>query len=172
MNVHLSFVDTLPDEEEFKFLMLEFFNGILVKLERVDGPAYRAEDLARKSTSNVAALTPETGRILLARDDEQRLVGCGIIRMIRPDAAELKHMFIHADAQGLGLGKQLLDMRIAEARNMGCVALYADTVKGNALMLSMYERRGFRYIERYPENANSPDMAPYMVFLERQFDQS
>ena len=172
MSIQLSFVPELTDRQEFESLMVGFFEGILILLDKVGGPAFRAEDLARKSTNRVAELTPQTGRILLARNQSQKLVGCGILRLIRPDAAELKHMYIHPSAQGLGLGRQLLDMRIEEARKIGCTSLYADTVKGNSQMLSMYERRGFEYIDRYPENANTADLAPYMVYLERQFGQS
>ncbi|MGI9366152.1 MAG: GNAT family N-acetyltransferase [Rhizobiaceae bacterium] len=172
MSIQFSFVPELTDKDEFEHLMVGFFEGILIKLDKVGGPAFRAEDLARKSASRVVELTPQTGRILLAHNQSRELVGCGILRLIRPDAAELKHMYVHPAAQGLGLGKQLLDMRIAEAEKMGCIALYADTVKGNTKMLSMYERRGFEYIDRYPENANTPDLAPYMVYLERKFDQS
>jgi GNAT superfamily N-acetyltransferase len=94
------------------------------------------------------------------------LIGCGVIRKIRPDAAELKRMYVRPDAQGLGLGRQLFEMRISEARDMGCTVLYADTVKGNTAMLTMYEKYGFKYIPRYAENANPAELAPYLVFLE------
>ena len=43
--------------------------------------------------------------------------------------------------------------------------IYVDTAKGNRPMLSMYERFGFKYIERYPENANPAEYAPYLVYL-------
>jgi hypothetical protein len=37
-------------------------------------------------------------------------------------------------------------------------------------MLSMYERFGFRYIQRYPENANPIEFEPYLVYLEYSLD--
>jgi hypothetical protein len=51
---------------------------------------------------------------------------------------------------------------------MGCTYLYADTVKGNRGMLSMYEKCGFDYIPRYPENANGSELEPYLVYLEHK----
>jgi hypothetical protein len=39
-------------------------------------------------------------------------------------------------------------------------------VKGNTAMLSMYEKFGFAYIRRYPENANVPELEPWLVYLE------
>jgi hypothetical protein len=35
----------------------------------------------------------------------------------------------------------------------------------------MYERFGFRYVSRYPENANLVEYEPYLVYLEYIFDQ-
>ena len=32
-------------------------------------------------------------------------------------------------------------------------------------MLTMYEQFGFSYISRYPENANGPDLEPFLVYL-------
>ena len=78
----------------------------------------------------------------------------------------MKRMFVRPEAQGQGLGRRLFEMRIAEAKKMGCRVIYADTARGNRSMLSMYEKYGFQYIPRYPENANPPEFEPYLVFLE------
>ena len=76
-------------------------------------------------------------------------------------------MYVRPKARGLGLGRLLFEYRVEEARRMGCDTLYADTVKGNAPMLSMYEKFGFSYIPRYPENANGPELEPFLVYLKR-----
>ena len=55
---------------------------------------------------------------------------------------------------------------IDEARKMGCTTVYADTMKGNRAMLAMYEKFGFHYIPRYPENANPAELEPFLVYLE------
>ncbi len=33
-------------------------------------------------------------------------------------------------------------------------------------MLSIFEKFGFSYIPRYPENANVPELEPWLVYLE------
>ena len=71
-------------------------------------------------------------------------------------------------ARGLGLGRRLFEHRVDEARKMGCRTLYADTVKGNTAMLAIYEKFGFSYIPRYPENANGPELEPFLVYLTRE----
>ena len=83
----------------------------------------------------------------------------------------MKCVFARPEEQGLGLGKRLFEMRIEEARKMGCRTIYADTAKGNRPMLSIYERFGFNSIPHYPENANPPEFEPCLVYLEYRFPQ-
>jgi GNAT superfamily N-acetyltransferase len=166
MALKLEFVSALPDPLAFESLMREYYQVMVDKLIDAGGPSYSAVTLAADTMEHLEDVTPPNGRILLATQDDGTLIGCGVIRKIRPDAAELKRMYVRPEAQGWGLGRRLFEMRIAEARNMGCKALYADTVAGNTAMLSMYEKFGFTYIPRYPENANGPELEPYLVYLE------
>lgn len=151
MNIKLNFVETLPDPAAFETLMREYYQIMVDKVVNVGGPTYSAVDLAADTMAHLDDLSPPEGRILLATRDDGTLMGCGVIRKIRPNAAELKRMYVRPEAQGIGLGRRLFEMRIAEARQMGCRALYADTVKGNTAVLSMYEEFGFSYVPRYPK---------------------
>ena len=166
MTIKLTFVSALPDPLAFEALMKEYYRVVLEKLIDAGGPVYSAEEMAADTMSHIDDLLPPHGRIMLATDDDGTLVGCGVIRRIRPDAAELKRMYVRPEAQGAGLGRRIFEMRITEARRMGCRILYADTVKGNTAMLSMYEKFGFSYIPRYPENANGAELEPFLVYLE------
>ena len=166
MAITLSFVSNLPDPSAFQALMREYYQVMIDKVIAIGGPAPSAEELAADTMAHLDDLLPPKGRTLLATVDNGTLVGCGVIRKIRPDAAELKRMYVRPSAQGSGLGRRLFEMRIAEARRMGCTNLYADTVKGNRAMLSMYEKFGFSYIPRYPENPNSAELDPFLVYLE------
>lgn len=169
MKIHYSFVSELPDPDAFRELMKEYYAVMLNKLHAAGGPCLSADVLAQDTMDHIVDLMPPEGRTLLATRDDGRLLGCGGIRKIRPDAAELKRMFVRPEAQGHGVGRKLFEMRMAEAREMGCRTLYADTVKGNRAMLSMYEAMGFGYVSRYAENANDISIAPYLVFLEYVF---
>lgn len=166
MTVRLQFVSSLPDPVVFQALMVEYYSVMGEKLLAAGGPALSAFDLATDTLSHISDLLPPLGRTLLATDNGGRLLGCGVIRRVRDDAAELKRMYVRPEARGLGLGRQLFEERIAEAQKMGCTTLYADTVKGNRAMLTMYEHYGFRYIDRYPDNANPDTLDPWLVYLE------
>ena len=168
MDVELTFVAEVEDVDEFQDLLLEYYTGILPSVEAAGGPVLSAQDMAGSSIAHLEEMLPPDGRLVFARREDGLLLGCGALRRIRPDAVEMKRMFVRPEARGLGLGKKLFETRIDEARRMGCRLIFADTVKGNRPMLSMYERFGFEYIPRYPEIANPPDFDPFLVYLQYQ----
>ena len=169
MTHRLEFVTTVRDPAGFEALMTDYYQIMIDKVVAVGGPRLSAADLAADTMAHLDDLLPPNGRLLLATAQDGALVGCGVIRLIRPDAAELKRMYVRPDAQGHGLGRQLFEACIAEARHMGCREIYADTVKGNTGMLNMYEKYGFSYISRYPENPNPAALDPFLVYLKHVF---
>ena len=53
-------------------------------------------------------------------------------------------MMVHSDAQGLGIGRSLLDACIGEARAArGLVMLTLNVTASNAAAVHLYERAGF-----------------------------
>ena len=170
MTIEVSFVPEVTNLSEFEALLLEYYSDVLQIAEAAGVPKLAPEDLVQSSVDHLDEMLPPNGRLALARGADGRLLGCGTLRRIRHDAVEMKRMFVRSEARGKGLGQRLFEMRIEEARKMGCRAVYADTAKGNRPMLSMYERFGFQYIPRYPENANPMEFEPYLVYLEYSLD--
>ena len=170
MTIEVSFIPEVTNLSEFEALLLEYYSDVLQIAEAAGVPKLAPEDLVQSSVDHLDEMLPPNGRLALARDPDGRLLGCGTLRRIRPDAVEMKRMFVRPEARGKGLGQRLFEMRIDEARKMGCRAVYADTAKGNRPMLSMYERFGFHYIPRYPENANPIEFEPYIVYLQYSLD--
>lgn len=170
MIIEISFVPEVTNLSEFEELLLEYYSDVLQIAEAAGVPKLSPEDLVQSSVDHLDEMLPPNGRLALARGPNGRLLGCGTLRRIRPDAVEMKRMFVRPEARGKGLGQRLFEIRIEEARKMGCRAVYADTAKGNRPMLSMYERFGFHYIPRYPENANPIEFEPYLVYLEYSLD--
>ncbi len=172
MNITLSFAADIPDAAAFEALLCQYYTIMADKLTEIGGPQLSPKELAAETMAHADELLPPRNRLLLATAEDGTLMGCGMIRMVRNDAAELKRMFVKPEAQGLGLGRQLFETRMAEARQMGCTVLYADTIKGNTPMLTMYERYGFKRIPRYAENFNDPALDPYLVYLEHHVPQA
>ena len=104
--------------------------------------------------------SPPNGRLLLAYIDGA-VAGCVAFRKMDDEACELKRLFVREQFQGTGLGRQLLDRIIADARSAGYKFMRLDSWKpkmGRAI--DMYRTHGFTEIDRYNDN-------PYdMIFME------
>lgn len=111
----------------------------------------KAEALARPAVLFFVARTAGTA------------VGC--VGLVLGDAgeAELKRMFVAADARGQGIGTRLLEAVEAAARHEGVRMLRLETGVSSAAALALYRRAGYR--DRGPFGSYRPDALS--VFMER-----
>jgi GNAT superfamily N-acetyltransferase len=56
---------------------------------------------------HLAQFAPPSGRLLLVIEGNT-VLGCGALRLIVPEVAEIKRMYLRPEARGRGLGRQLL----------------------------------------------------------------
>jgi GNAT superfamily N-acetyltransferase len=119
MNMDVSFVSDVTNVAAFEELLLDYYALILRVFEAAGGPILAPQDLVDSSIDHLDEMLPPKGRLALARCQDRRLMGCGALRRIRPDAVEMKRMFVRPEAQGQGLGRKLFEMRIAEGNRMG-----------------------------------------------------
>lgn len=120
-----------------------------------------ARQLLDELSDALAAITGDSGRssfdpadvqgsragFAVARDAEGRALGCGALRPLEGDAAELKRMY--ARPGGCGVGRALLRFLEEEARRLGYGALRLETRRVNARAVSFYERHGYARIPNY-----------------------
>lgn len=113
---------------------------------------------------------PPNGCLVLAQGDDGALIGCAMMRKIRPDAAEFKRMFVLPQGRGQGLGRKMIEKRIEVARQLGLSSVYADTLRKSGAMHSIYRDLGFTQIERYPESHTAehfPAVAEELIYFQR-----
>ncbi len=84
-------------------------------------------------------------------------VGCGAVRLIDNNTAELKRMYLAPSVRGTGLGRRLVDALEAEARSLGARRLVLETGIRQAAALALYRATGFGSIPLYGEYCLSPD---------------
>ena len=65
----------------------------------------------------------------------------------RPDVADFGQFAVEPARQALGIGSRLLEMVEARAREKGVGELALNTSEHATELISMYERKGFRFIE-------------------------
>jgi GNAT superfamily N-acetyltransferase len=160
-------VSSIADKDALNALLFDYYTVIISKFPAAGVPPnYSQADLMASFWPNVHKILPPTGRLMLAHDPAGRLVGCGTLHQARPDAGELKRLFVRPEAAGHGLGRKLVDARIEAARDMGWRHLLVNTLIGNQDMLRIYEKIGFRFIDRYPECSDPDEIADRFVYMQ------
>ena len=128
------------------------------------------EDMhATSPPDSVHALTDDGLRqpdvtFFTARDADGALLGCGAIKQLDADAAELKSMRTVAAARGRGVGAAVLTHLLGVARERGCTAVYLETGSMDyfAAARRLYARHGF--VETGPFGRYAPDpLSTFMV---------
>lgn len=86
------------------------------------------------------------GRLFLARMSGD-LAGCIALRPKAPGIGEVKRLFVRPPFRGTGLGRQLLEKLLAEARIAGYRMLALDTLPSMTSALHLYAALGFRVVQ-------------------------
>ncbi len=115
--------------------------------------AQRVELDARYGTDDHepgALPTAETVAVfLVARDRDGTAVGCGGLRPLGPDSAEIKRMYVDPAARGTGVATALLRALEDHARELGIPRLLLETGTGQPDAMRFYRREGYEPIEAY-----------------------
>ena len=139
-----------------------------VTIEAVDVGASVARYCLRAYASELAVRFPEgyddstlakpgelvgdAGALLVARE-EGRPVGCVAWRRLGPDVAEVRNLWVGAEARGLGLGRRLLGAVDTDAAAHGIVVMRLGTHRVLTEAIALYRSSGYREISPYDESA-------------------
>jgi putative acetyltransferase len=85
---------------------------------------------------------PPRGRLLLALIDDQP-AGCVALRPLRENVCEMKRLFVPPAFRGRGIGRQLAEQIIAEARQIGYAVMKLDTLPSLQTATDLYTSLGF-----------------------------
>jgi putative acetyltransferase len=95
------------------------------------------------------------GTFLVARDGG-RAVGCGAVRLVDAQTAEVKRMYVEPDQRGRGIGRAVLASLQSAAAQLGARRLVLETGTHSPDALGLYQRAGFTQIDCWGEYATSP----------------
>ncbi len=104
--------------------------------------------------------------VLVARDDDGTAVGCGALRALGGDVAEVKRMFVVPAARGRGVSKLLLAGLEDAARARGWTTLRLETGPRQPEAIGLYEGAGYRAIPAFGAYVEEPD-AGCSLYYER-----
>lgn len=108
-------------------------------------------DVAAAEAEDVADPELHVVRFLVATSDGDP-VACGGVREVEPGVGEIKRMWVHDGWRGAGLGARLLRHLEDLSAQMGHRVVRLDTNGTLTEAIAMYERAGYRPIERYNDN--------------------
>lgn len=100
-----------------------------------------------------------TGAFLVLTDDG-KVVGTGAIRCLDDSTCELKRMWFLKEYRGRGLGKQMAQMLLDSAKQMGYKRVRLDTSPTLEQAVGLYRKLGFHDIKRY-------NNGPGTLFMEK-----
>jgi ribosomal protein S18 acetylase RimI-like enzyme len=126
------------------------------------------QQLLTELSNTLAALTGSSGQasfdlsdvqvaracFVLARDAHGVALGCGALRPLQAQVAELKRMY--ARSAGRGVGSALLAHLEQRAREFGYQELWLETRKINQRAVNFYLTHGYREIPKYGKYAGNP----------------
>ncbi|MEW6021916.1 MAG: GNAT family N-acetyltransferase [Pseudomonadota bacterium] len=140
----------------------------MVDCAPVDPDAIEARGLIAELDAALAAICGDSGAksfdandvrglrsvFLLARDAAGVAIGCGALRPIDEDVAEVKRMYARP---GSGAGVRLLGELERRALGFGYRAVWLETRKVNGRAVAFYERHEYRVIPNYGKYVGRED---------------
>lgn len=102
------------------------------------------------------------GTVLIASRD-RNAVGCGAIRRLDEDTAEILRMYVLPSARGRGIGALLLSSLEAEAADLGVSRIVLEAGDRQPDAIGLYKSRGYEPIDAWLDNPN-----PHSVFMAKR----
>jgi len=99
-------------------------------------------------------VAPGHGALALARLGDE-VVGCGAVRLIDEDTAEVKRMFVVPEFRGRNAAREILGFLEAQARAMGASRVVLETVTDPPAAVALYRSAGYEEIPRFGPYAES-----------------
>jgi N-acetylglutamate synthase-like GNAT family acetyltransferase len=139
--IFMKIIEKNPNESDAIILMEELSQT----LEAITGAS-------GKSSFNSEDVCVPRSLFVIAYDEKDQPIGCGAIRPIDENIAEVKRMF--AKVKTNGVGTEILSYLEMQAKRLGYSALWLETRLINEKAVSFYKKRGYSKIPNYGKYIN------------------
>ncbi len=118
------------------------------------------QDFEKELESLPAPYGPPDGVMFIALEGDAA-AGCVAVKNLGEGRCEMKRLFVRPAFRGRGLGRELAEIVIGKASEMGYSAMRLDTLSRLKEALELYRSLGFKEIPPYYHNP-----LPDVVFME------
>jgi GNAT superfamily N-acetyltransferase len=146
-------------------LFLEYLHWANERLNAEYGVDFDVATMVEEDMAHLEIFSPPDGRLLLALEGKEA-AGLACMRRIRMDIGEIKRMYVRQEFRGRGIGRQLVDSLIQEARTIGYPKVRLDSTRFMVEAHALYRSVGFKEIEEYPESEIPEEYRAHWVFME------
>ena len=144
-------------------------HGLEIRRQPLDSPD--AQRLIAALDAELSALFPEPGAnhfslaatqvaegdgAFLVAYDRDMPVGCGAVRRLDAETAELKRMYVAPSHRGRGVGRRIVAALEDEARTLGVSRMVLETGSRLDRAIAMYRGVGYAAIPLFGEYLASP----------------
>ena len=138
--VHIATVESSTELAAIRALFQEYSEALDVDLEY--------QGFTAELVHLPGAYAAPDGALLLARIGDA-VAGCVALRRLDEQVCEMKRLYVRPAHRGLGLGAMLVEAAIENARRLGYVEMWLDTLHTMIGAHQLYRRLGFREIAPY-----------------------
>jgi GNAT superfamily N-acetyltransferase len=114
-----------------------------------------------KSSFDISDMFAPRSLFVVAKNKNEKAVGCGAIRPISDEIAEIKRMY----SKEKGVGTAVLKYLETKAFEFGYKELRLETRRVNEYAVNFYLKNGFREIPNYGKYAGRPEAVCFSKIL-------
>jgi DNA-binding MarR family transcriptional regulator/GNAT superfamily N-acetyltransferase len=130
-----------PDSPDALWCLGKYFNELAERFESGFDPG-------KSISANADELRPPVGLFGVARLGGQP-IGCGALKIKDKKTGEIKRMWVHTDARGLGIGRRVLDALEEKAKGLGLKRLRLETNRALKEAQALYRNSGYVEVPRF-----------------------
>jgi putative acetyltransferase len=149
----MNFVETKPKDNPEAMELLEELSQALMNITGASGQnSFSLEDMEEARSCFVLAI-----------NQDGKAVGCGAIRAISKEIAEVKR--VYAREKGQHIGTDILTYLEEKAKSLGFIALWLETRVKNKQAVSFYLKKGYVIRENYGKYAGNKEAVCFEKLL-------
>jgi GNAT superfamily N-acetyltransferase len=165
MNTRVIVADATGQAAEIRELFWEYLQWANARVNEEFHVNFDIAAMLEADMQNLGKFMPPGGRLLLGYVGDQ-LAGIACLKAITADVGEVKRMYVRPDHRGAGLGRELLQRLLEEARLIGYGLVRLDSARFMQAAHKLYQSAGFKEIEAYEGSEIPVEFQTHWVFME------